>query len=598
MANTSYNLNFWKFLEKIESEDVPFVFDFTKYAYEKDPLYHLFEAWKPYYNMKYHLCKFLAPTSILEIGVRYGYSAVAFMNAVPKAKYIGIDNESADPGGVLSAVEYARELLKEYNAEIIIDDTQLMDRFPGDVYDLIHVDEQQNGDSTFHDLELALGQGRYILVDGYFWSNENMLAATYFMQKYKEFIHYSTIIPGYAGELLIKVKRRYSKQKRSYMDLSGDYNSKYYLTDCGGYDAFLKSDGRQLDSRLGHLVDLLADINEKNVLDIGCGRGELTNHLYEMGANAVGVDYSQDAIDIARSTFAQNLGNKLQYLCEDILAFQEQEKYHRIIMADVVEHIEQNSLDKLLGKIRAILNTNGYVLIHTAPNKLYYDIFYAEHVRKVRELGVYIPSNPRSYYEDLMHINEQTAETMQKALEKHFEHVVVWTAPFQDKFWEYYGKDCPYEIASSHFSIYAVAAKSSEVLMEFTSLIDEIKNYKLDRDDVDIEIRASYNTFGTVSVWVRNNGNKTIRQYADSQVNIAYHIIDCTGNIIVWDGERTKLIHDLPKNGGVLEQSIIIDYKSLPKDKEYKVVITLVQEGLFWFDDIDKRFSCEIKLKL
>src|ERR1039458_4621811 len=57
-------------------------------------------------------------------------------------------------------------------AEFLIADSQKMSSFPGGSYDLIHIDGQQDGKGTLHDLDLALGQGRYILVDGYFWTRE------------------------------------------------------------------------------------------------------------------------------------------------------------------------------------------------------------------------------------------------------------------------------------------------------------------------------------------------------------------------------------------------------------------------------------------
>ena len=55
-------------------------------------------------------------------------------------------------------------------------------------------------------MELALPKARWILVDGYFWSTENMISSTYFLNKYNKFIEYEIIIPSYAGDLLIKTK--------------------------------------------------------------------------------------------------------------------------------------------------------------------------------------------------------------------------------------------------------------------------------------------------------------------------------------------------------------------------------------------------------
>ena len=603
----------WSSIEKIASDKVPFTFDFTQYACDSDPLRHFFEIWKPYYNMKYHLCKSLEPKSILEIGVRYGYSAMAFLSASPDASYTGIDNDSTVSGGVPGAIEYARYALKDYNTELIIANTQIMDMFPAaegnKIYDLIHVDGQQDGDGTCHDLELALRQGRYIWVDGYFWSRENLLAVTYFLQKYKMCIDYAVTIPGYAGEMIIKVKDgMFTKNAPdyhalSYADLPDDYNAYYYLNDCGGYDTFLRSGGKQLDPRLESMIALSGNVYGKNVLDIGCGRGELTNRFYELGANTVGVDYSHDAINIARSTFSEN--SRLKYLCEDVLKFSNEEKFDRVIMADVVEHIEQVSLNILIKKISALLSDDGILLIHTAPNKLYYDVHYAAHVDEIRRRGVYIPTNPRSYFEDLMHINEQTPESLKITLEQHFAYVEVWTVASQGSFLEWFGKDCPHDIICSHPEVYAVAACSENALFKFAEIINEVRNYKLERDDVNIDIRASSgeqifinkdNSFAKVSIC--NKGTRAIRTNGEFPVNISYHIVDCDGNTVLHDGDRTKLIRDILP-GETIEQDIIIrvDSDLITGDISYKAVITLVQEGMFWFDEVDKHFSYEIGLK-
>lgn len=66
-------------------------FDFRNYAHPADPLSNLFDEWVPYYRLKYAIAKALRAESILEIGVRFGYSAMAFLTAVPEAKFTGID---------------------------------------------------------------------------------------------------------------------------------------------------------------------------------------------------------------------------------------------------------------------------------------------------------------------------------------------------------------------------------------------------------------------------------------------------------------------------------------------------------------------------
>jgi 2-polyprenyl-3-methyl-5-hydroxy-6-metoxy-1,4-benzoquinol methylase len=591
----------WKLIDKISAGRIPLRFDFMKFACDGDPLKHLFDAWKPYYNLKYLLCKSIGPKSICEIGVRYGYSAVAFLSAVPQAKYTGIDNDSDISGGSKGAVNYAREIMKGCNAEIILADSQKMDRLPGGFYDMVHVDGQQDGDGTFHDLELALWQSRFIWVDGFFRTNENLLATAYFLKKYNAFIDFAVAVPGYAGEMIIRVKTDKAPPPPhtiSYARLSAEYDARYFLTDCGGYDTFLRTKGMHLDARLENMAMLSGDIRGKRVLDVGCGRGELTHRLYEMGASAIGVDYSAEAVAIANSTFKNHIGETLRYLQKDILSFSG-DKFDRILMADVVEHIEEKPLELLFEKSARLLNEDGYVIIHTAPNKLFYDAVYKNRVAEARRVGAYLPKNPRTYYEDLMHINEQTPETLRTALNKSFSTVLVWTAESDDRILEWMNKDCPYEETCKHNSIYAAASNSRAVL----EILNDICNYRLERSDIDIEIqteakqiRAEIGHYYPVRVRICNNGEKSLRKFSAHPINLSYHVYDSHGDIVIWDGQRTALLHDIPPHGAV-EQDMLFYMDGKIKDPgEYTTVITVVQEWMFWFDEVNARFAERIKV--
>ncbi len=340
-------------IEKILSEYRSNMFDFREYANPDDELAYLFDEWVPYYRMKYAICKALHPSSILEIGVRYGYSAITFLKAATNATYAGIDNDTDTYGGASGAIHWAREITKEYNASFIIADSQKMTSFPRDRYDLIHIDGQQDGDGTCHDLELALPKARWILVDGYFWSDENLLSATHFLKKYSRFIEYATIIPGYAGDLLIKINdsaKSFGMQECSYLPLENEYDYDYFQKDCGGYESFKRTKGRMLeDPRLIAAYLLAAPSEGKRILDLGCGRGELSFALAQSGADVTGIDYSRAAIDIAHRTYDDaEVEGRLTFLCADALTFSFEGEYDAIVATDFVEHVEPGTLDRIL----------------------------------------------------------------------------------------------------------------------------------------------------------------------------------------------------------------------------------------------------------
>lgn len=216
-------------------------YDFRDYAFPNDELSYLFNEWVEYYRMKYAIAKMIQPKSILEIGVGYGYNAITFLKASKNATYLGI-NDSGNIDKAEKEVNWAKKLTKNYNSDFLLANSRSITALPGDFYDLIHVDAKYDGDETFHNLELALEKGSWILVDSHFWSNENLFSVTYFLNKYKDFIDFSFTIPACAGELLIKIKdsakhifTKYAD--KNYSNLKSTYNSNYFLGDCGGYDS-------------------------------------------------------------------------------------------------------------------------------------------------------------------------------------------------------------------------------------------------------------------------------------------------------------------------------------------------------------------------
>src|ERR1700693_6175541 len=85
-------------------------YDFRLTANPDDELKHLFTDWVPYYRLKWAIARVLRPQRILEVGVRYGSSAAAFLNACPECTYLGIDNDSNPFGGHKGAIQWARRI--------------------------------------------------------------------------------------------------------------------------------------------------------------------------------------------------------------------------------------------------------------------------------------------------------------------------------------------------------------------------------------------------------------------------------------------------------------------------------------------------------
>jgi 2-polyprenyl-3-methyl-5-hydroxy-6-metoxy-1,4-benzoquinol methylase len=579
-------------------------FDFKEFSHPNDELRYLFEDWLPYYRMKFAICKVLAPKTILEIGVRYGYSAITFLKAAPEAKYLGIDNDTDSFGGSKGAIGWAKKITKDYKTTFLIADTQEMTALPGEHYDLIHIDGQQDGDGTFHDLELALPKAEWILLDGFHWSKENMLSATYFIEKYRQFIEHTITIPSYAGELLIKTKESAKKipiSRENYSDktIREEYDQTYFLRDCGGYDSFKKYRGTRLtDERLRAALYIAKPKQAITILDIGCGRGELCYALAQAGPDVTGIDYSPSAIAIAEKTFQNERNNaNLKFICDDFLTYRFAKKFDRIIATDFIEHIEKKRYDQMLETVAGLLKTGGYFIIHTSPNALNYAIPYDKKRAIARSTGSYLPKNPRSYYEDIMHINEQTPDLLEKNLEKHFRYSVVWVATAPDITGSL-SREFSVDETMNARSIFAVASHSP---LDPASILSQLRQNPLDTTQLNAKISVheypaivSPEEHFFVYITIKNLSEERWASLQPNPVFLTYHWVDNEGNTAVWDGVRTGILYPLMPGES---RHFSLDVIAPDLSGDYILQVTMVQEGCFWFESLLKTLPVSLRIK-
>jgi 2-polyprenyl-3-methyl-5-hydroxy-6-metoxy-1,4-benzoquinol methylase len=591
-------------IEKILKIHREINFDFRDFVNPSDELSYLFNEWYDSYRMKYAICKALEPKTILEIGVRYGYSAITFLSAVPDARYLGIDNNTETVACLNGGIEWAKKITKNYKAVFLIADTHKMAALPGEYNDFLYIGRQQDGDGTFHDLELALPKAKWILLGGYFWSKENMLSATYFLEKYKQFIECAIIIPSYAGDLLIKTKEsakniRIKGENYSDHTIREEYDQTYFLQDCGGYDSFKKYQGKQLtDERLLAAFYLTSPTHDTSILDIGCGRGELCYALAQAGASVTGIDYSPSAIAIAEKTFHDATNkDKLEFICDDFLQFNFDKKFDRIIATDFIEHIEKNRCDIVLRKVAGLLKPGGLFVLHTSPNALNYETPYAKKRAIARSIGSYLPKNPRTHYEEIMHINEQTPDLLKTNLEKHFPYSIVWFATPPDIVGSL-GRTFLMNETINARSIFAVASKSP---LEHSHILNQLIQNPLDTKKLTAKISVgSYpatvapDEHFSVDITLDNLSEERWVSLLPNPVHLTYHWLDEKGEFTVFEGIRTIIRYPLlPMERRKFSIDVIA-----PKTYGNNILqVTLVQEACFWFEKVVQDLSVFLMIK-
>lgn len=208
------------------------------------------------------------------------------------------------------------------------------------------------------------------------------------------------------------------------------YDKKYFLKKCTGFDEYKISFGEKLNIRLKKVLNLAEFKPGLEVLDIGCGRGELVVQALKKGCLVVAIDYSKEAIVLTKKALnklPKNIQKKARIFRLDAKKMQfPKEKFDLVIMADFVEHLYDWELKIVYEKIYKILKPGGRIIIHTAPNKLYIDYTYPILKVLMNILGKDLGDIRMHYPDEHEHVNEHTPAQLKNALKKKFK-VKVWS---------------------------------------------------------------------------------------------------------------------------------------------------------------------------
>jgi len=119
--------------------------------------------------------------------------------------------------------------------------------------------------------------------------------------------------------------------------------------------------------RLKFVSDHVSEKNSKQleILDIGCGNGNISYQLARSGFRVTGIDISEKTIMVANANFGATPG--LQFKVLNIEQFNpvESEKYDVIICSEVLEHLTDPG--RLVANFLKLLKTDGIAIV-TVPN--------------------------------------------------------------------------------------------------------------------------------------------------------------------------------------------------------------------------------------
>jgi SAM-dependent methyltransferase len=115
--------------------------------------------------------------------------------------------------------------------------------------------------------------------------------------------------------------------------------------------------------RLAAVRDLVEPRAGDRVVDLGCAAGAITHFLSTFGCDVVGVDAEERAVEKARELFPD-----LEFVVADVAALPfEDASFDKAVAADLVEHLDDATFDRMLGELRRVLRPGGTFTLYT-PN--------------------------------------------------------------------------------------------------------------------------------------------------------------------------------------------------------------------------------------
>lgn len=191
-----------------------------------------------------------------------------------------------------------------------------------------------------------------------------------------------------------------------------DYNRKVKLEDYG-----------DVPKRMSEMLVL-----KKNdaIIDFGCGVGSLVFYLsLKYKCNAIGIDYSKDAINVCQKNKKKFIENnkveskKITFLNKSIAELPSFKNIKAVYLQDVIEHLYDGEIYKMLEKFKTWNRDCIYLVLHTDNN------LYLQYLRPFEDrINLFLKKttkeaiNRRNKYEVERHVNLMTVNQVKSKLLK------------------------------------------------------------------------------------------------------------------------------------------------------------------------------------
>lgn len=129
---------------------------------------------------------------------------------------------------------------------------------------------------------------------------------------------------------------------------------------------YLKNSSDRILIRSNVVKDLLGEVKNANILDIGCGDGSLSLQFLENSNHLTLIDISDKMLEKVKEKIPDGLEANIRLVNDSFEVIKDEEKYDVIICVGVIAHVPV--VEALFAKIAAILKPNGKLILETTPN--------------------------------------------------------------------------------------------------------------------------------------------------------------------------------------------------------------------------------------
>jgi len=183
-------------------------------------------------------------------------------------------------------------------------------------------------------------------------------------------------------------------------DVAGHYDDAYFADLAQRY----RSRNRFARQRIANVLSLLPALRDRVLVDVGTGMGTFTIEAGRRGARAIGIDMVHAAVRTARHVAAAEAATGAFFVQADGAQLPLPNASADVLLAaDVTEHLDDDTLTRVLAEARRALRPGGTLVLYTPSETHLFE--------RLKDSGILLKQDPS-------HIGVRTADELAAAVER------------------------------------------------------------------------------------------------------------------------------------------------------------------------------------